>query len=73
MLTARARGDETWARIHLWIACYVLAIVINSSFDVAIEGPMVGICFWLLIGLGLAATMIYRCSPSTDPLAADPG
>jgi hypothetical protein len=57
---ARGRGDTQWANLFLWIACYGLAIVIDASFDVALEGPMLGIWFWSLFGLGIASTMIYR-------------
>ena len=60
MTVARLRGDTQWANLFLWIACYWLAIVIDASFDVALEGPMLGIWFWSLFGLGIASTMIYR-------------
>ena len=33
---------------------------IDASFDVALEGPMVGIWFWCLFGFGIASSMIYR-------------
>jgi hypothetical protein len=49
-----------WAHLVLWVACYGLAIVIDASFDVAIEGPMLGIWFWSLFGFGIASTMVYR-------------
>jgi len=73
-LHARARGEHWWARFFLFVGCYVAAILIDASFDVALEGPMIGIWFWVLIGLGIGATMIYRRSvmatgparPSTD-------
>ncbi|MFC7476242.1 O-antigen ligase family protein [Dankookia sp. GCM10030260] len=57
---ARRRGDGEWADVFIWIACYCTAIVIDASFDVALEGPMLGIWFWCLFGLGIAGTMIYR-------------
>jgi hypothetical protein len=60
MVVARRHGDFRWADIFLWIACYGSAIVVDASFDVALEGPMLGIWFWCLFGLGIAATMIYR-------------
>jgi hypothetical protein len=60
MLTARRNGDVRWANLFLWTGCYVLAIVIDASFDVALEGPMLGIWFWSLFGFGIASTMIYR-------------
>jgi O-Antigen ligase len=60
MTVARGRGDTQWANLFLWVACYCLAIVIDASFDVALEGPMLGIWFWSLFGFGIASTMVYR-------------
>jgi hypothetical protein len=57
---ARRRGERDWAGTFLFIGCYVLACVINATFDVALEGPMQGIWFWCLIGFGLGAVMIFR-------------
>ena len=59
---ARRRGLPIWSSLFVWIACYVAAILIDASFDVALEGPMLGIWFWCLFGLGIGATMIYRAS-----------
>ena len=64
MLRARRRGHEKWAGLFLFIGCYVLAIIVNATFDVALEGPMQGIWFWCLFGFGIGAAMIYRCQPS---------
>jgi hypothetical protein len=61
-IAARALGQEGWARLFLWIGAYGAAIVIDATFDVAIEGPMLGIWFWSIFGLGCAATMIFRQS-----------
>lgn len=57
---ARRNGDDQWSRVFLWIGCYELAAIVDATFDVALEGPMLGIWFWSLYGLGIAATMIYR-------------
>lgn len=61
---ARRRGETRWANLFLWMACYLTAFLINASFDVALEGPMLGIWFWCLFGLGLGASMIYRAMPA---------
>jgi hypothetical protein len=37
------------------IFVYWIAMVLNSSFDVYLEGPQGGIWFWAVFGLGLAA------------------
>ena len=60
ILTARARGHEQWADLFLFFGCYAAAIVINASFDVALEGPVQGIWFWCLFGFGLGSVMVYR-------------
>ena len=60
VLTARSRGDTPWANMFIWIGCYLAAVVIDATFDVAIEGPMVGIWFWSIFGFGIGASMIYR-------------
>jgi hypothetical protein len=52
-------GEPTWGRFFIFISCYALAAIIDSSFDVALEGPMIGIWFWTLIGVGLGTSMVY--------------
>jgi hypothetical protein len=71
MLVARRYKQQVWANMFLVVACYVLAMLINASFDVALEGPMQGIWFWCLIGFGIGSTMIYRATlPPCAPQAA---
>jgi hypothetical protein len=60
-LAARRLGHAEWANLFLFIGCYVTSMIINASFDVALEGPMLGICFWCLVGFGIGSVMIYRC------------
>lgn len=59
-LRARANREPQWADVLLFIYGYGLAVVIESSFDIGLAGPMMGIPFWCLYGLGIAAAMIYR-------------
>ncbi len=68
-VTARRRGDRWFADVFLWIACYVLAALIDAAFDVALEGPMIGIWFWCLFGFGIGSTMIYRTAIANAPPA----
>ena len=63
MIVARLRSHREWANRFLFLACYLTAIIIDASFDVALEGPMIGIWFWVLFGLSIGAVMIYRASP----------
>lgn len=54
------RGDLDWARYFVFLVCYLASIVIDASFDVALEGPMLGIPFWILFGIGFGSLMVYR-------------
>jgi len=63
IMTARRRGHERWVELFVFVACYALAILINASFDVVLEGPMQGIWFWCLFGFGVGSVMIYRLQP----------
>jgi O-Antigen ligase len=66
MRTAYRRGQAAWGGLFLFIGCYATSIIIDASFDVALEGPMLGIWFWCLIGFGIGATMIYRVQRHTS-------
>jgi len=54
--------DEAWGNLLLFVACYWLANVINATFDVALEGPMLGVWFWCQTGFGMAVVSIYRAA-----------
>lgn len=56
---ARRNDDHWWAKFFLWILAYWVSFLVNSSFDVALEGPQLGIPFWVVIGVGLAAIIAY--------------
>jgi hypothetical protein len=64
MRTARGRGHTEWAGLLIFVSCYIGSILINASFDPALEGPMQGVWFWSLIGFGIAAVMVYRSQNS---------
>jgi hypothetical protein len=68
VVRARMREDNSWADFFTLIFCYALGFIIEGTFDVALEGPMSGIWFWCLFGIGIGATMIYRAG--TAPVAA---
>ena len=60
MVRARLRGDTAWASFFLLIFCYACGFLIDASVDVTLEGPMAGIWFWCVFGVGSGASMIYR-------------
>jgi hypothetical protein len=66
MREARMRGHEQWVKLFVFVVCYETAILINASFDVVIEGPMQGIWFWCLFGLGVGSVMVYRAQDSSE-------
>ena len=37
---ARHRGHTQWANLFVLIICYEMSILIDASFDVALEGPI---------------------------------
>jgi hypothetical protein len=66
IVRARARGDNVWANFFILIFCYALGFIIDGTFDVALEGPMSGIWFWCLFGVGVGATMIWRADAAPE-------
>ena len=50
--------------MFLFLLAYWLAFMINTAFDVFLEGPMGGIWFWTIYGVGLAALWLYRHDPA---------
>jgi hypothetical protein len=56
MLAAYLRANrlhlEGWQGLFAWIIAYWVAFVTAAGFDVFLEGPMAGIPFWTLLGLG---------------------
>jgi O-antigen ligase len=60
---SRSAGRERWARLFLFLTAYWLAFLVNSTFDVYLEGPMGGVWFWTVFGCGLAAVHIYEHRP----------
>jgi hypothetical protein len=59
LLTARRHGQTEWTGLFLFIGCYVMSMFINATFDAALEGPMLGVWFWCLIGFGIGSVMVF--------------
>jgi hypothetical protein len=60
LLIARRNQHTLWEGLFFFLPTYLIAFLINGSFDVFIEGPMGGIWFWSIYGTGVGAAMIYR-------------
>ena len=56
---ARREGRRRWAGLFLFLSAYWTAFLVNAAFDVYLEGPMGGIWFWSVFGVGLAAARIH--------------
>ena len=58
-LRARRQGGMLWARIFGWLLAYWLAFLVNACFDVSLEGPVSGVPFWTIFGLGWGACLRF--------------
>ena len=52
-------GPDSLARVLLFLMIYWVAFMINATFDVFLEGPMGGIWFWTLYGVGIGTMLVY--------------
>ena len=69
----RSRSGSRWPRLFLLLTACWVAHLVNASFDVYLEGPMGGIWFWTIFGVGLAAARIQRRQPAAlEPVRAVP-
>lgn len=58
--SAHRRGNRFWESLNLWLLAYWIIVILNSSFDVYLEGPQGGIWFWAVTGIGIAALQVQR-------------
>jgi hypothetical protein len=66
-LIARQQRHTQWSGLFLFIGCYVSSAIIDASFDPVLEGPMMGVWFWSLVGFGIGSVMVYRHHLATEP------
>jgi hypothetical protein len=71
MRDARRREDWQWNALFTFLLAYLLALLVNGTFDVFLEGPAGGIWFWSVLGLGIGVEMAYRSGQreASAPLA----
>jgi hypothetical protein len=65
-LTANRQRHTQWSGLFLFTGCYIGSAIIDASFDPVLEGPMMGIWFWSLIGFGIGSVMVYRHQLATN-------
>jgi hypothetical protein len=56
---ARRERAEEWSSLFAFLIAFWLSFLVNASFDVYLEGPMGGIWFWCVFGVGIAAVQLY--------------
>lgn len=57
---AREIGASDWRAVFAWLLAYWAAFIVAAAFDVFLEGPMAGIPFWSVFGLGWGAHTLFR-------------
>jgi hypothetical protein len=45
------------------LVAYWAGLMLNASVDVFLEGPMGGIWYWSILGLGVASVWVFRHQP----------
>jgi hypothetical protein len=49
-----------WSGLFAWILAYWIAFVIEAGFDVSLEGPMAGVPFWTVFGIGWGGHLLVK-------------
>ncbi len=63
ILAAKHSGFKQWEGWLSTLLIFYLAALVNASFDVYLEGPMGGIWFWTVFGIGMASMQLLRTQP----------
>jgi len=64
---ARRHQATVWVGIFAWLMAYWLAFTVAAGFDVFLEGPMAGIPFWTLFGIGWGAHILFQSQLNRSP------
>jgi hypothetical protein len=64
-ISAWHTGRRKWFRLFVFVGIFWGGIMVDASFDVVLEGPMMALWFWSIFGVGLASMWIYRNAPET--------
>jgi hypothetical protein len=57
---ARVLELAEWIGVFGWLLAYWVAFMVAASFDVFLEGPMAGIPYWIIFGLGWGAHILFQ-------------
>jgi hypothetical protein len=58
-IQARRFRLRFWTALFLWLLAYWTAFTVCAGFDVFLEGPMAGIPYWTLFGLGWGCYVLF--------------
>lgn len=67
---ARSVSQTPWMNFFAWVIAFWIASMLNASFDVALEGPMAGVPFWTMFGVGWGGYMVFNSQikrPDNEP------
>lgn len=59
-LLARHRKDAQWSGFFVLLMAYWAALMFNAAVDVYFEGPMGGVWYWSIVGMGIGSVWVYR-------------
>lgn len=62
-LIARQRRDNNWSMFFVLLVAYWVALTFNAAVDVYFEGPMGGVWYWAITGLGYSSAWVYQRQP----------
>ena len=62
-INARRRRESNWAMWFGMLAAYWGALMLNAAVDVYFEGPMGGVWYWSIIGLGIGSAWVFYHAP----------
>lgn len=63
VISAKLRNLRLWEGVFTTLLMFHIAALVNASFDVYLEGPMGGIWFWVMMGVGMGGLHLYRTMP----------
>lgn len=59
-IKARSIQASQWTGLFIWLLAYWMAFMVAAGFDVFLEGPMAGIPFWTVFGLGWGSVTLFQ-------------
>ncbi len=69
---ARSISQATWMALFAWVMAFWLAFMVDAAFDVSLEGPMAGIPFWTVFGIGWGSQMVFSSSVGGGSWRSEP-